>query len=94
MYLTTRSVIAVTGLAGHAFGSWVHRESSAMWLKDFLPQDFPNVRVLTYGYDTNLSRPRNQTSYSMLDHRRDLTEQIENVRRGQEVGQLIKKHVG
>jgi len=27
-----------------------------MWLRDQLPHDFPNVRVLIYGYDTRLLR--------------------------------------
>jgi hypothetical protein len=25
-----------------------------MWLKDFLPQDVKNVRIMTYGYDSSL----------------------------------------
>jgi hypothetical protein len=33
------SLIAVTGLAGDAYGSWKRRESQRMWLKDFLPRD-------------------------------------------------------
>jgi hypothetical protein len=44
------SVIAVTGLAGHAFGSWRNRETQAMWLRDFLPKDVRNIRIMTYGY--------------------------------------------
>jgi hypothetical protein len=24
-----------------------------MWLKDLLPHDVPNARILTYGYDAN-----------------------------------------
>jgi hypothetical protein len=24
-----------------------------MWLKDLLPSDLPNARILTYGYDTD-----------------------------------------
>jgi hypothetical protein len=24
-----------------------------MWLRDFLPQDIPNARILTYGYDAS-----------------------------------------
>ncbi|KAI9708387.1 MAG: hypothetical protein M1820_004091 [Bogoriella megaspora] len=42
-------IIAVTGLAGHAFGSWASSPFQ-MWLRDFLPYDLPNARVLTYGY--------------------------------------------
>jgi hypothetical protein len=48
------SVIAVTGLAGHAFGSWRAKGGSAMWLRDFLPKDIPNIRVLIYGFDSKL----------------------------------------
>ena len=33
--------------------SWQH-QSGAVWLRDFLPRDIPNVRVLTYGYPAKL----------------------------------------
>lgn len=46
-------IIAITGLAGHAFGSWA--ASPHMWLRDFLPSDIPGARVLLYGYDSNLA---------------------------------------
>jgi len=49
-----RSVIAVTGLAGHAYGSWKSRQSSRMWLKDLLPNAVPGLRVMTYGYDSRI----------------------------------------
>ena len=49
-----RSVIAVTGLGGHAFGSWKARNHDYMWLQDSLPEDVSGLRVLTYGYDTAL----------------------------------------
>lgn len=45
-------IIALTGLAGHAFGSWA--APPHMWLRDFLPSDVPRARVLLYGYDSNL----------------------------------------
>ncbi|KAI5778634.1 hypothetical protein EDC01DRAFT_340142 [Geopyxis carbonaria] len=47
-------VVAVTGLAGNAWGSWVNPETRAMWLHDFLPQRVTNARVMTYGYDSLL----------------------------------------
>ncbi|KAL9003003.1 MAG: hypothetical protein Q9188_004103 [Gyalolechia gomerana] len=37
-------VIAITGLAGHAFGSWAHSRSE-MWLRDYLPKDVPNLQA-------------------------------------------------
>lgn len=51
----SRSIIAITGLAGHAFGSWAHTEQR-MWLRDYLPKFANNARILTYGYDTRLSK--------------------------------------
>lgn len=50
------SVIAVSGLGGHAFGSFKERQGSFMWLRDALPLDFPGARILIYGYDTQIIR--------------------------------------
>ena len=48
------SIIAVTGLAGHAFGSWAH-SAQKMWLRDYLPRDIQNrARILIYGYESQL----------------------------------------
>lgn len=48
------SIIAITGLAGHAIGSWT-MPNGRMWLRDVLPDDVPNARILTYGYDSRLA---------------------------------------
>ncbi|KAI0968538.1 ankyrin repeat-containing domain protein, partial [Xylaria arbuscula] len=56
-------IIAVTGLAGHAFGSWASSEKS-MWLRDYVPEFASNARVLTYGYDSHITGPN--TSISKL----------------------------
>lgn len=64
------SIVAITGLAGHAFGSWKDRISNKMWLHDFLPGhlDCP-VRILTYGYNTTLAEHT-----SRIDGMADLVE--------------------
>ncbi|CAD6592661.1 MAG: hypothetical protein ASARMPREDX12_006341 [Alectoria sarmentosa] len=46
-------IIAITGLAGHAFGSW-STATQRMWLRDFLPRDIPQARILLYGYDSHI----------------------------------------
>ncbi|KAM6487335.1 ankyrin repeat protein [Trichoderma sp. SZMC 28011] len=51
-------VIAVSGLGGHAFGSFKERHGSFMWLRDALPIDYPKARILIYGYNTRLIRSR------------------------------------
>jgi hypothetical protein len=50
------SCIAVTGLGGHALGSWSSqdKQSNFMWLRDAVPRRFPQTRVITYGYDSQL----------------------------------------
>ena len=50
-------IIALTGLAGRAFGSWQSKKGS-MWLRDSLPKDVAGLRVLTYGYPSKLFQSR------------------------------------
>jgi hypothetical protein len=90
-YLITRlyadasdsSVVAVTGLAGHAFGSWRSRETHKMWLKDFLPKDIGNIRIMTYGYDSSLIGP--ETNARLIDYRRNFIQQLKNSRSSAQV---------
>jgi hypothetical protein len=49
-------VIAISGLGGHAFGSFKERGGPFMWLRDVLPLDFPKASILIYGYDTQLEQ--------------------------------------
>ncbi|KAF8538592.1 hypothetical protein BDD12DRAFT_884762 [Trichophaea hybrida] len=72
-------VVAVTGLAGHAFNSWRSPDTNSMWLKDFLPKDFKNIRVMAYGYDSSLTGPKRGDA-RMTDYRRSLLEQLGNAR--------------
>ncbi|KAH0556219.1 hypothetical protein GP486_005853, partial [Trichoglossum hirsutum] len=51
-------IVAVSGLGGHAFGSFKERGGKHMWLRDALPIDLPNARVLIYGYHTKLANSR------------------------------------
>lgn len=47
-------LIAISGLNGHAFGSFKRKKSSHVWLRDDLPKIRPDIRVIVYGYDTKL----------------------------------------
>ncbi|KAI5844030.1 hypothetical protein DFP73DRAFT_551346 [Morchella snyderi] len=47
-------VIAVAGLEGHAMESWGNTKSGEMWLQNHLPKDIKNIRILTYGYNSDL----------------------------------------
>jgi hypothetical protein len=78
------SVIAITGLGGHAFGSWRSRIATdrpvdrPMWLRDFLPMEFNNIRIMTYGYDSGLKDPNGA---NLTDYRRNFRECLRNARR-------------
>ncbi|KAI5843708.1 hypothetical protein BZA05DRAFT_179670 [Tricharina praecox] len=77
-------VVAVTGLAGNAFGSWRNRSSNRMWLQDFLPRDVKDLRIMTYGYNTTLEGP-NTVKGSMLDHQRKLVSLLKDARSSREI---------
>ena len=60
------SIIAISGLGGHAFGSFKQRAGNYMWLLDALPYDLitnasgrPMSRVMTFGYESSVARSKN-----------------------------------
>ncbi|KAN0071003.1 TPR-like protein [Elaphomyces granulatus] len=63
-------LVAVHGLNGDAKRTWTHRETNALWLQDFLPQDVQNMRVMSFGY--NASAAFGNTTATIADHARDL----------------------
>ncbi|KAF8535479.1 hypothetical protein BDD12DRAFT_912762 [Trichophaea hybrida] len=71
------SVIAVTGLGGHAYGSWKSRQSSRMWLKDLLPNAVLGLRVMTYGYDSRILGKR-KSEVRMSDYTAKFIQHLEN----------------
>ncbi|KAJ5366817.1 hypothetical protein N7541_000758 [Penicillium brevicompactum] len=74
----TGDVIAITGLGGHAYGSWRGRgKFRRMWLHDFFKVDFPRCRTMIYGYDAQISGPGNQT---LIDYGRGLQDAITGIR--------------
>lgn len=65
------SVIAISGLGGHAFGSFKERDGEHMWLRDALPyrvtgeDNRPLARVMVYGYDSSL--PQSESFQNLED---------------------------
>lgn len=84
--LILQSVVAVTGLSGHAFGSWKSRATGHMWLKDFLPRDVKGVRVMSYGYNSNLVGDTVKDRF--LEYRKRFIHSLLNARQGNEVSGL------
>ncbi|KAI5460666.1 hypothetical protein BGZ63DRAFT_488681 [Mariannaea sp. PMI_226] len=59
-------VVALSGLGGHAFGSFKERGGDYMWLRDSLPHDLTceetgqsMARVMTYGYESSVAGSEN-----------------------------------
>jgi protein SERAC1 len=81
-----RSIIAITGLDGHAYGSWRGKGNlGRMWLRDFLSKDLPHCRTMIYGYNSKLSSHGVDT---IMDYGREFLEGIKRIRYTQEVGEL------
>ena len=49
-------IVAVHGITGSAYSTWTCKDktNSALWLRDFLPQEFPGARIFTYGYPADV----------------------------------------
>jgi hypothetical protein len=45
-------IVAVTGLGGHALGSFRSSDDISVWLRDSAPQDIPRALLFIYNYDT------------------------------------------
>lgn len=83
-----RSVIAITGLDGHAYGSWRGKGNlGQMWLRDFLSKDLPYCRTMIYGYNSKLSMYGIDT---IMDYGRGLMEELKKVRNTEEVSGITK----
>ncbi|KAH8727391.1 hypothetical protein GQ44DRAFT_758100 [Phaeosphaeriaceae sp. PMI808] len=78
-------VIAITGLDGHAYGSWRGKGNlGRMWLCDFLSKDLPCCRTMTYGYNSKLTSHGVDT---IMDYGRELIEELKKVRNTEELRQ-------
>ncbi|KAF1966815.1 hypothetical protein BU23DRAFT_573760 [Bimuria novae-zelandiae CBS 107.79] len=81
----TADIIAITGLDGHAYGSWRGKGNlGRMWLRDFLSKDLPYCRTMTYGYNSKLSTHGVDT---ILDYGRGLMEELKKIRNTEELRQ-------
>jgi len=47
-------IVAVPGLGGHSWASFVAPDTNTNWMKQFLPLDVPSARVILRGYNTEL----------------------------------------
>ena len=65
--------------SAHSHGKEPRSDQTIFWIEDFLREDIPNARILTYGYNADaiggLFQANNKNSISQ--HGRDLTAKLE-----------------
>ncbi|PVF91600.1 hypothetical protein CPB86DRAFT_685132, partial [Serendipita vermifera] len=74
-------IVAIHGLDGHRERSWT-AANGTMWLKDLLPLDIPNARILTYGYDSDTRRFTHTSTQSIFQHAETFVADLTQVRSG------------
>ncbi|KAA6410089.1 MAG: nb-arc and tpr domain [Lasallia pustulata] len=63
-------IVAVHGLNGHHEKTWT--TNNVNWLRDLLPSDIPNARILSWGYDANTHSTSQISGQYLYDHARTL----------------------
>ncbi|KAK3367665.1 hypothetical protein B0H63DRAFT_489599 [Podospora didyma] len=74
-------IVAVHGLNGHREGTWTAEASQANWLRDLLPADIPNARILSYGYNSRTHNAENLSLQSIYEHAITLVQDLCTYRR-------------
>lgn len=81
------SIVAVTGLDGHAWGSWRGKgQLGRMWLRDFLSKDLPNCRTMIYGYNSKL---QSAGIHTIEGYCRSFLEELKKVRKSEDVSRPL-----
>lgn len=77
------SVVAIHGLYGDSEETWTHPKSKHMWLRDGLPQDVPDARIMTFEYNANTTFcvPPEET----IDHAEHILNSLKDHRQAENV---------
>ena len=73
-------IVAVHGLGGHQYDTWTH-DNGIMWLRDLLPQDIPNARVMTWGYDSEPQTAKHFIHMMTYSHPHNLLSALYSLRK-------------
>jgi hypothetical protein len=80
--------VAVHGLGGDAINSWTHQKSKAFWLRDFLPHQIPDARIMTFGYNADIAF--GQSTAEIVDHAKSLLASLVDRERSRMCGRYIE----
>ncbi|KUJ12820.1 uncharacterized protein LY89DRAFT_622819, partial [Mollisia scopiformis] len=69
-------LVAVHGIKGHPHRTWTH-PNGEKWLEDYLPKDFPNTRILTFGYNAQVFT---SSRGCIIDYAEQLLQNLASVR--------------
>ncbi|KAG8779610.1 hypothetical protein FRC16_003375 [Serendipita sp. 398] len=78
--LCDSSIVAIHGLDGHREQTWT-AENGVVWLRDLLPDDIPNARVLSYGYDADTRSFTRTSTHTIFRHAEAFAENLSQLRR-------------
>ena len=85
------SNVAIHILGGDGITTWTHPKSKAFWLKDFLPQQISDARIMTFGY--NAASASRQSTAEIVDHAKSLLASLVDKRGEPEVHSAAKDGV-
>jgi hypothetical protein len=81
-------IVAIHGITGDAFKTWTH-ENGTNWLRDFLPNAFPGVRIFSFGYPAEVFWSRSDGDIDSFA--RSLLEGLKHARRRLEVDLALER---
>jgi hypothetical protein len=89
------SIVAIHGLGGDAYDTWADSDQK-IWLRDFLPSQVQNARIMSYGYNSVVAFSKSvagidefaQDLLNRLEDERE-TGQVRSVSKGEWPNELI-----
>ena len=72
-------LVFIHGLHGHKTRSWTYPGSLRSWPEALLPHDFPDARILSWGYNASVSRLTTSASF-LTGHALDLLQKLTTLR--------------
>ena len=72
--------MAIHGLDGHREKTWATNDD-ILWLRDLLPSDLPNARVLSYGYDADARSEECVSTQTIGRHADGLAKALSRIRK-------------